>query len=87
MKISTIKEIVAKYMGVKNQMIIHNIMDESLAIKLSTKQLEEVLYQNSVITLKAEVDGQITEITIEKAKEWNEPKPRDRRLGKRCHES
>lgn len=63
-------------------------MDESLSIKLTTQQLEELLYQkDTIVPFEVEVDGQITEITIEKAKEWNEPKPRDRRLGKRCHES
>lgn len=63
-------------------------MDGSLSIKLTTQQLEELLYQkDTIVPLEVEVDGQIAEITIEKEKEWNEPKPRDRRLGKRCHES
>ena len=54
-------------------MIIHNVMDGSLSIKLTNQQLEELLYQkDTIVPLEVEVDGQITEITIEKAKEWNE---------------
>ena len=54
-------------------MITHNLLDGSLSIKLSTKQLEELLFQNSVITLEVEVDGQLTEVTIQKSKEWSLP--------------
>ncbi len=54
-------------------MIIHNIMDESLDIHLSIKQLEKLMYEKDHIeTLQVEVDGQITEITIRKKEEWSD---------------
>lgn len=49
-------------------------MDESLDIHLSIKQLEKLMYEKDhIVTLDVEVDGQITEITIRKKEDWNEP--------------
>ena len=48
-------------------------MDESLTIKLSIKQLERLLYETDhVIKLDVEVDGQVTEVTIQKTEEWSD---------------
>ena len=51
----------------------HNIMDNSVSIKLTLQQLEELLYeQGKTVTLALDVDGETTEITIERSGEWNE---------------
>lgn len=53
--------------------IQHNVMDNSVSIKLSHQQLEELLYeQGKTVTLALDVDGETTEITIERSSEWNE---------------
>ncbi len=51
----------------------HNVMDNSVSIKLTHQQLEELLYeQGKTVTLALDVDGETTEITIERSGEWNE---------------
>lgn len=49
----------------------HNVMDNSVSIKLTLQQLEELLYeQGKTVTLALDVDGETTEITIEKNEDW-----------------
>ena len=53
--------------------IQHNVMDNSLSIKLTHQQLEELLYEKDrTVTLALDVDGETTEIIIERSGEWNE---------------
>jgi hypothetical protein len=56
-------------------MWIHHPMDGSLSIILTTKQLEQLLYEKDTrVSLIVDVDGSETEITIKKKEEWNESK-------------
>lgn len=48
-----------------------NIMDGSVSITLSPKQLESLLYDGGDIVVKVDVDGAESDITIKKG-EWNE---------------
>ena len=51
--------------------IQHNVMDNSVSIKLTHQQLEELLYeQGKIVTLALDIDGETTEITIEKNEDW-----------------
>lgn len=57
--------------GTKSMTATHNVMDNSVSIKLTHQQLEELLYEKGKkVALSLDVDGETTEITIEKNEDW-----------------